>query len=354
MSYLFYFALAALLALILTPLARRLAFLTKCVDQPKGGRKIHTVPMPLLGGLVIIGSLGLTTFTYIWGGNWNFQVVPERFIVGILLGTLVLLIGGVLDDRFELPAKYTWISPALATLIVLYSGVGVGIKFITNPLGGNIALDFNVLGLQASGIFVFCWLMGMTYTTKFLDGLDGLAAGVSLIAGLVMFTLSVTERINQPVTAFLAIALVGSLAGYLVYAFNPAKIFLGETGSTFLGWFLGILAVLTGAKIATAVLVMAIPILDVGWSIVRRLASGQSPFKADRKHLHFRLLDAGLSQRQAVLVFYGISLIFGFSAIALQSMGKLVALMLVIVAMLLIIVLTLRANKGPKTSGLSD
>jgi UDP-N-acetylmuramyl pentapeptide phosphotransferase/UDP-N-acetylglucosamine-1-phosphate transferase len=177
-------------------------------------------------------------------------------------------------------------------------------------------------------------MMGMTYTTKLLDGLDGLAAGVSLIGGLVMFALSLTAKINQPVTATLAIIFVGALFGYLLYAFNPASIFLGEEGSTFLGFFLAVLSVLTGAKIATAVLVMGIPILDVAWAILRRLLRGRSPFSADREHLHFLLLDAGLSQRRAVLVYYTLAAVFGFFAVFLQSMGKLLALFLLLAVMI--------------------
>jgi UDP-GlcNAc:undecaprenyl-phosphate GlcNAc-1-phosphate transferase len=255
-----------------------------------------------------------------------------------------------LDDRYELSAKQTWIFPALAALCVVWSGVGVGITFLTNPLGGVISLQHHVLGVPLSGIFVWVWIMGMTYTTKILDGLDGLTAGIALIGGLVLFSLSLTARINQPIIATLAVVFVGALCGYLVYAFNPASIFLGEGGSTFVGFFLAVLAVLSGAKIATAVLVMGIPILDVAWAIVRRLWQGQSPFTADRRHLHFLLLDAGMSQKQAVLFLYGVSAAFGFIAVFLQSLGKLVALFLLIGVMISILGVLARVYSKHKSS----
>lgn len=326
MTYFLYFIVSAIIALLITPVVRRLAFAVGCVDRPKGGRHIHTKETAFLGGLAVILSMTMVVLGYVAFGAFNVAVVPSRFMYGIAAAVLVLVFGGYLDDRYTLPAHYSFIFPAVAAIAVVGSGIGVGIGTLTNPLGGTISLVGTLAGIPLSALFVWCWIMGMTYTTKLLDGLDGLAAGVSLIGGLVMFALSLTERISQPVTATLAIVFVGALAGYLVYAFHPASIFLGEIGSTFLGFFLAVLAVLTGAKIATAVLVMGIPILDVVWAVVRRLWRGRSPFSADREHLHFLLLDAGLTQRQVVAIFYALAAIFGFIAVFLQSMGKLIAL----------------------------
>ncbi|MBP9686247.1 MAG: undecaprenyl/decaprenyl-phosphate alpha-N-acetylglucosaminyl 1-phosphate transferase [Candidatus Doudnabacteria bacterium] len=321
------------MALITTPLVRRLAFAIDCVDHPKGGRHIHTKETAFLGGLAVIVSMASVIALYVVWGNFNISVVPHRFMHGIAAGVLLLVVGGYLDDRYTLSAKFSFIFPALSAAVVVGSGVGIGIDTLTNPFGGVVSLSGMFWGIPLSAVFVWCWIMGMTYTTKLLDGLDGLAAGVSLIGGLVMFALSLTERIDQPVTATLAIVFVGALAGYLVYAFHPASIFLGEIGSTFLGFFLAILAVLTGAKIATAVLVMGIPILDVAWAVLRRLLRGRSPFSADREHLHFLLLDAGLSQRQVVYIFYILAAVFGFIAVFLQSTGKLIALGILLVVM---------------------
>lgn len=151
--------------------------------------------------------------------------------------------------------------------------------------------------------------------------------------------LSLTEKVNQPITATIAIIFCGSLLGFLFYNFNPAKIFLGEIGSTLSGFILGILSIILGGKIATVLLVMGIPILDVAWAIIRRIFYGQSPFKADRTHLHHRLLDIGLSQKQAVAILYSISAFFGILAIFLQSFGKLIALVSVFVTMLILAII---------------
>jgi UDP-GlcNAc:undecaprenyl-phosphate GlcNAc-1-phosphate transferase len=264
----------------------------------------------------------------------NFIVVPQKFFLAIILGGAVLIVGGILDDKYNLPPKIQWLFPALASLIIIASGIGVGIKHLSNPFGPPLSLDYTFLKIPLSAIVMWLWMMGMIFTTKFLDGLDGLCAGISLIAGLTLFALSLLPHIGQPITASLAIIFGGSLFGYLFYAFNPASIFLGEGGGTLCGFMLGVLAIILGGKIATTLLVMGIPILDVAWVIVRRLWYRGSPFRADRKHLHFRLLDLGFSQRQTVLILYGISAIFGALAVFLQSLGKLIALIILFCVML--------------------
>jgi UDP-GlcNAc:undecaprenyl-phosphate GlcNAc-1-phosphate transferase len=290
--------------------------------------------MPLLGGLAIFLPFLIILLAYLRFGHVDFNVVPVKFFTAIIAGGIILMIGGILDDKYSLPPKILWLFPALASLVIVYSGIGVGITQLSNPFGEPINLKFLVLGIPFPAIFIWLWMMGMIFTTKFLDGLDGLCAGISLIGGLTLFALSLLPHINQPITATLAIIFSGSLLGYLFFAFNPASIFLGESGSTFVGFMLGVLSIITGGKIATALLVMGIPILDVAWVIVRRLWYRTSPFRADRKHLHFRLLDLGFSQRQTVLILYAISIIFGFTAVFLQSFGKLVALVILFCVML--------------------
>ncbi len=276
--------------------------------------------------------------------NPDFNIVPLKFFTAILLGGLVLTIGGFLDDKFNLPPKYSWFFPALASLIIVFSGIGVGIKAISNPFGPPIAIDFSfqylIFNFHLPALLVWLWLMGMIYTTKFLDGLDGLTTGIGAIGAFTMFALSMTENVNQPITANLAIILAGSLLGFLFHNFNPASIFLGEAGSTFIGFILGVLAVILGAKIATALLIMGIPILDVAWVLVRRIFYRSSPFSGDRRHLHFRLLDIGFSQKKAVLLLYAISAVFGFTAISLQSIGKLIALVFLFCIMIFLALAT--------------
>ncbi len=328
MWYLLFLVLGCLLAVLITPVVRKYAFSKGFIDKPRPPRNLHTYPVAKLGGLAIFATFAISILVFWITGGIDFNIVPEQFILAILGGGLILTIGGAIDDKYDLPAKYLWIAPAVAALLVELAGIGVGIKFISNPFGEPINLNFPILGIPASGIFIFVWMLGMMFTTKFLDGLDGLVAGIGLIAGLTLFALSLTEQVNQPITATLAIILVGSLAGYLIYAFNPATIFLGEGGSLLIGFILGVLSVITGGKIATALLVMGIPILDVAWVILQRLYNRKSPFIGDRLHLHFKLLDLGFTQRQTALILYAISAVFGFTAVFLQSMGKLVALMI--------------------------
>lgn len=326
MSYVYLGLLAMLSAIFFTPIVKSFASKFGFMDIPRPPRNLHQYPVAKLGGLVIFLSFLVGLGLFWWFEGINHQVVPPHFLWAIVLGALVLTIGGAIDDKYNLSAKYLWIAPVLAALLVVNAGIGVGITFISNPFGEPISLDFLVLGLPASAIFIFVWMMGMMFTTKFLDGLDGLVAGIGLIAGLTLFALSLTEQVNQPITASLAIILVGALLGYLIFAFHPASIFLGEGGSLLIGFFLGVLAVILGGKIATALLVMGIPILDVAWVIAQRIWYRKSPFIGDRLHLHFKLLDLGFSQKQTALVLYSISAVFGFTAVFLQSMGKLVAL----------------------------
>jgi len=344
MQYLLLFFLAFTLAAVITPLIKRVAAKFKVYDLPGPVRKIHNRPVPFLGGLAVYLSFLIALLIYLKFGHVNFHIVPVKFFLGIIFGGLVLVIGGALDDKFTLPPKILWLFPAIASAIIVWSGIGVGIKFITNPFGGVININHNfqflIFNFQLSALLVWLWMMGMIFTTKLLDGLDGLCSGIALIGGLTMFLISLGPKVNQPITASLAIIFSGVLLGYLIYAFNPASIFLGEGGSTFLGFALGVFSIILGAKIATALLVMGIPILDVAWVIVRRIWYHRSPFLGDRQHLHFRLLDIGLSQRQAVLVLYGISAVFGGVAVFLQSLGKLIALVILFCVMLFLAIST--------------
>jgi UDP-GlcNAc:undecaprenyl-phosphate GlcNAc-1-phosphate transferase len=360
MIYAIYFLIAFALAAGITPLVKKLAYRFNILDVPDHARKIHSGPVAFLGGVAIFVSFLVSLLLYLKFGHVNFNIVPMKFFLGIIFGGLVLIVGGVLDDKFSLPPKVLWIFPALASLIVVWSGIGVGITQISNPFGHPIYIGFTlrllIVNCQLSAVLVWLWMMGMIFTTKFLDGLDGLCSGVAFIACLTMFALSLGPKINQPITAELAIILSGTLLGYLIYAFFPASIFLGEGGSTFLGFSLGVLSVILGGKIATALLVMGIPILDVAWVIIKRLWYHRSPFKGDRQHLHFKLLDVGLSQRQAVLVLYGISAIFGGIAVFLQSLGKLIALVILFCVMLAlaISVVVLYKKKHPHVPDLFD
>lgn len=344
MTYIIYFLLSFIFALLITPLVKKIARHFQVMDLPGPVRKIHSTPVPLFGGVAVYFAFIISVSLYLLLEKPDFNIIPLKFFLAIIIGGAVLIFGGILDDKFNLPPKILWLFPAVASLIVVLSGIGVGITELTNPFGSKLFIGYNIsffiFNFSLSAILVWLWMMGMIFTTKLLDGLDGLCSGIALIGGLAMFAISLGEKINQPITASLAIIFCGAIAGYLIFAFNPASIFLGESGSTFLGFVLGILSIILGAKIATALLVMGIPILDVAWVIVRRLWYRQSPFSSDRKHLHFRLLDIGFSQKQTVLILYAISAIFGSIAVFFQSMGKLIALLVLFVVMLIIAITT--------------
>ncbi len=332
---------------------KKIAYKLDVLDYPKEERKIHKKPIPLLGGWAVFLAFFLILSYYgfftdkLLGGH-----ISGKNFLGIFLASLILMIGGSLDDKFNLKPGRQIIWPILAALIIILSGIGIG--EVTNPFGGKIdlALYDKILfwwqGLPykitlPTDIITFIWLLGMMYTTKFLDGLDGLATGISAIAVFLIFLLSTVTVYLLPEVALVAIVFVGACLGFLVFNFHPAKIFLGEGGSLFLGFIIGVLAILAGSKIATTLLVMGIAILDVLWVILRRIFwEKKTPFSADKKHLHFRLLDIGFSQRQAVLFLYSLAMVFGLMALFLQSKGKLIVLGILGVVMVILAAIVVR------------
>lgn len=324
--YLLPFGGALAVSFILTILVRALAIKRKIVDLPIGERKIHRQPVPLLGGVAVYLTFLILIIIFkdfILDGR-----IRPSYLLAIALGGFFLMLGGYLDDKYNLKPVKQIIWPILAALAIIFSGLEI--NYITNPAGGIINISSSLI----SGLIVFFWLMGMMYTTKFLDGLDGLVSGLAVIASIILFCVSLFWDASQSGTAILALILGGSALGFLFFNFYPARIFLGEGGSTFLGFALGVVAIISGAKIATTLLIMGLPILDVVWVISRRyFKEKRSAFLADDQHLHFRLLKAGLNQRQAVLILYFIALLFGAVAIFQRTTGKLVALAFLILGM---------------------
>lgn len=327
--YLQIFLITILLAGALTFLILKISKKFNITDQPDAKRKLHQGNIPLLGGLAIFLAFFIILFIFrdklltgdLKPGHW----------LGFFIGAGWLMIGGFLDDKYGLKPAKQFIFPLLAVISVIAGGVEI--EKITNPLGGYFYLGFS------SAVLIACWLLGMMYTTKLLDGLDGLVSGMTAIGALVIFLFTESQKYFQPDIALAALVLAAASLGFLFFNWHPARIFLGEGGSLFLGYALGVLAIISGGKIAIALLVMGLPILDVVWTILRRLSQGKNPFKfADRQHLHFRLLETGLTVRQAVLLFYAISIVFGLSALFLQSIGKIFALIALAGIMLLIVV----------------
>lgn len=344
--YILYILLQAIiLTAFFTYLIKKVALKLKITDKPDLKRKIHGSETPLLGGIAIFLTFFILLFlnrTQMLSGNLE----PHHWL-GVFIGALILIIGGFLDDKYNLKPGWQIIFPLLASLAVVAGGVGI--EKITNPLGGYLYLDIikiPILHLNnstnyfvvLSDLLIIFWLMGMMYTTKLLDGVDGLVSGIVAIGSFIIFLFTMTTKYFQPDIGFASLVLAGSCLGFLIFNWHPAKIFLGEGGSLLLGFLLGVLAIISGGKIAIALLIMGIPILDVFWTITRRLAKGKNPFKfADRGHLHFRLLDSGIGPKKTVLIYYFLSLVFGLAALSLQSQGKLIALIILIIIMFLIV-----------------
>lgn len=331
------------LSVLMTALVRPLAWRFGLIDQPDvdhlSGRKIHTQATPLGGGVAIF--IAYFSLLILFSRHFLAGQLDWNHLIGFLGGGLILVLGGLMDDKYNFKPQYQLIFPLLAIVSLIVGGVEI-IR-LTNPWGGLIDLrPFYLI----SPSLIALWLLGMMYTTKLLDGVDGLVSGVSVVGGLIIFLFTLTTRYFQPDIALAALLLSATAAGFLIFNWHPAKIFLGEGGSLLLGYILGVLAIISGSKIAIALLIMGIPILDVLWTILRRLRQGRNPLRfSDQKHLHHRLLSLGLTQPQTVLVFYFLAAVFGLSGLFLQSRGKLGALVVLAFIMLAIVIFFERLDK---------
>jgi UDP-GlcNAc:undecaprenyl-phosphate GlcNAc-1-phosphate transferase len=317
----------------LTYAVRGLALRWGIVDDPAGqSRKVHQKPVALLGGVAIYAALLLTiTVAMLWGVLPAGSIVAKH-LVGLLAGGIWLIIGGVLDDRYTLSPKQQIIWPILATLTVI--ATGMGIESISNPAGGQwflhqINLTVFTLGgvpykiTLLSDLFTVVWVLGTIYATKFFDGLDGLVPGMTIIGALTVFFVSLTPKIHQGETALLALIVAACFAGFLIFNFNPASIFLGESGSTLAGFLLAVLSIIAESKVVTTLVVLSIPILDLIWVVVRRVfIEKTSPTRGDKKHIHHRLLAAGFSHRQTVLILYAWAIACGVLAFLYQGQSQ--------------------------------
>jgi len=314
----FIFAVALGASLILTPLMIRLARRLHWLDQPSP-RRTHTQPTPRLGGVPLAFAFLLTLALTLALPRTDDKELAR--VVGLMLGVAIVAVVGFFDDVRELKPLPLFAMQFGVAIIAIVSGVRI--LEIPNPFGGAAIFLPEWLGIA----FTIFWIVGMMNTVNFLDGLDGLVGGVALIAGAVLFLH--TYKLEQYSIALLPLALMGATLGVLVFNFPPAKIFLGS-GAYVLGLALAVLSIIGGAKVATALLVLAIPILDVAWQIFQRVRAGKSPFAADRGHLHHRLYDMRLSPRKIVLLYYGLTALFGALALWLPSPAyKLIALVII-------------------------
>ena len=319
------FAVAAALALVITPLVRRIAIRRGYVDQPNH-RRVNRDPIPRGGGVAVAMSFLLVAVGWIVVNDRTGLVPVPRSIdswelAGLLLGGAVATILGILDDTFQLRARWQLAGQVLLALLAVVAGITV--NSINNPFGpGNISL----IGPYAVG-FTVLWVVGMINSINFIDGLDGLSSGIALIAAATLGLITLTFTVAQPFVGVLCFALAGSLLGFLRWNFHPASIFIGTSGVMFVGYTLAVLSILGTAKVAVMLLVLGVPIIDTFWIIVRRLATGRSPFTPDRGHIHHRLLDLGLSHSQTVLVIYGLCVALAVMTFVLSGTDQLYAFM---------------------------
>ena len=317
------FAGAAVIAFLLTPLVRRIALHVDAVDHPDH-RRVNLVPIPRGGGVAVaVAFIVVAAAVGFVNGELHVLPVPRAVgptsVVALLFGGALAAALGVLDDYFDLRARWQFAFQLGLAFVAI--GLDVMVELVNNPFSpGVLRLD----GPFAIG-FTVIWIAGMINSINFIDGLDGLSSGVALIAAVTLGLISLTAVVNQPFIAVLCFALAGSLLGFLRWNFHPATVFVGTSGVMFIGYTLAVLSILGSAKVAVALLVLGVPIIDAFWIIVRRISQGRSPFSPDRGHLHHRLLDVGLSHRQTVLLIYGICIGLGALSLLLSGAGQVYA-----------------------------
>ncbi|MGO5048520.1 MraY family glycosyltransferase [Dysosmobacter sp. Sow4_B12] len=312
-----YVVLALLVALVIsflmTPVVKTFAYKVGAIDVPKDGRRMHKVPIPRLGGLAIFIGFMVSILLFV-------PITSE--MKSILLGAVIIVVLGVVDDIMALPAMLKFVVQIVAAAIPATHSVTI--LAFSNP---NIFSDnlYWVLG-GLSVPFTILWIVAITNSVNLIDGLDGLANGVSAISATTMLVIALLASEAQ--VAIVMAALVGACVGFMPYNLNPAKMFMGDTGATFLGFILATMSIQGLFKYYAVIsfvvpfLILGLPIFDTAFAFIRRIAHGQSPMHADRSHIHHRLIDMGLSQKQAVATLYVISAILGLSAVVLTTGGE--------------------------------
>lgn len=331
--YIIAFFCAFVIAFIVTPLARMLALKVGALDVPKSERKIHKNPMPYFGGIAIYVAIMACMFVFLPHDKTN---------MSIMIGASLLVLVGIVDDMYDMPAKLKLAFQIIAAIIVVMGGVRI--YFITNPFHDAGFSFLNTLSIPVTII----WIVGVTNTINLIDGLDGLAAGVSGIAALSLLLTAFTKGYDFIIIQCAIVA--GASLGFLPHNFNPAKIFMGDTGSMLLGYMLSIVAILGSVKSVAAITLIVpifaigIPILDTFFAIMRRLINKKPIMEADKEHLHHQLMKKGLNQKQTVLVLYAISIFLGLTAVFISNVSTDIGILTGIVVALIIFVLAKKLN----------
>ena len=320
-----YVVLALVVALIvsflMTPVVKSFAYKVGAIDVPRDARRMHKTPTPRLGGLAIFIGFMISVFLFV-------NIRGDRAMQSILLGAVVIVVLGVLDDIMALPAMLKFVVQIAAACIPVLSGVVI--QAISNP---NIFSDNLYWVLDGLSIpITVLWIVGITNAVNLIDGLDGLANGVSAISATTVLVIALMA--SELRVALVMAALVGACVGFMPYNTNPAKMFMGDTGAMFLGYILATMSIQGLFKFYAVIsfvvpfLILGLPIFDTAFAFIRRIAHGQSPMHADRSHIHHRLIDMGLNQKQAVATLYVISAILGLSAVVLTTGGEQKAMLL--------------------------
>ena len=334
-NMIFAFVIAFIFTFATTPLVRRFAYKIGAVDVPRDKRRVHKRPTPRIGGLAII--FGFLVAIISFNDSWS------RELVSILIGVGILGVLGIIDDCKGLDAKLKFVVQIIAALVVVIFG-DIRISVMSNP---NVFSEnpYIIFPQWLSITVTVLWIVFMTNAVNFIDGLDGLAAGVSAIMSMSLVFIAITYHEYE--IALLGIALMGACFGFLPFNFNPAKIFMGDTGSMFLGYMLSVLSVQGMFKsyavisFAVPIIMLGLPLFDALFAMLRRLLTGKNPMSADRGHLHHRLYDMGFSQKQTVFILYAISGVLGIASILLAEQRFLRAMLLLISVLIFLLIATM-------------
>ena len=328
--------LAFVVSYVMTPYVKSFAEKVGAIDIPRDARRIHDHPIPRMGGLAIFMGFIISVIVFI---TFDTQVL------GLLLGALIIAAMGAVDDIVGLKPLIKLAVQVLAALVAIRCGIYFNV--ITNPnlMSYNDTINMGLLSLPLTVL----WIVGCTNAFNLIDGLDGLAVGVSAISSFTLLIVSLL--VSGPNTSFLLAALCGACIGFMPYNMNPAKIFMGDVGSQFLGFVLACVSIMGIFKLTAVITVlipvmaMMLPLADTVFAFARRILHGQSPFHADRGHFHHRLLAMGLSQKQAVAVLYGFSAVMGLVSVIIAGKDRdpvirifcLVAILIVVILMWVVI-----------------
>ncbi len=311
--FLFSFLVSAFLTAVIILFSKRFGLEREMRHSKKNSK------LSRFGGAAIILS-----FLIALAANDN--LVFSAHLLGFAAASVIILLVGIWDDISNLSWKMQFLfQVAVASLVFI---MGIRVEYITNPLGGVIFLEKEgnfILSL----VFIIFWIVLMVNSMNWIDGIDGLSGGISLIGLITIFFLILKPEVNQPPMGIMAALLSGALLGFLIFNFYPARIIAGTSGSAFMGFALATFAIFSGTKIATALLIMIIPIVDSIWVVFERLKEGKSIFSPDRKHLHYKLAELGWGSKRIALLFYSLTALIAFIALNTRTLGKILTLALV-------------------------